>query len=295
MRFLNRSARRLSRHRRSSLAGFVLMLLALVATGTLYTAFSPAQAEQAETDAELVAKGRDLFLVGCSFCHGQNGEGQTDKRGQNFGPPLAGVGAAAVAFQVGTGRMPMAQPGQQVPRKQPAYSEEETQALAAFVASLGPGPAIPSTSDYSLEGMTDEEKQEAISRGGQIFLTNCTACHNFQGSGGAMPRGGHAPRIEGVEPRYIYMAMQTGPQQMPTFSNNTMPPDAKRDVIAYLTALEENPDYGGFGMGGLGPVSEGMFAWVVGIGSLVGFAVWIAAATTRTGRRNEPTMGENQR
>ena len=138
MRFLNRSARRLSRHRRSRLAGFVLMLLALVATGTLYTAFSPAQAEQAETDAEMVAKGRELFLVGCSFCHGQNGEGQTDKRGQNFGPPLAGVGAAAVAFQVGTGRMPMAQPGQQVPRKEPVYSEEEIQALAAFVASLAP-------------------------------------------------------------------------------------------------------------------------------------------------------------
>ena len=295
MRFLNRSARRLSRHRRSRLAGFVLMLLALVATGTLYTAFSPAQAEQAETDAEMVAKGRELFLVGCSFCHGQNGEGQTDKRGQNFGPPLAGVGAAAVAFQVGTGRMPMAQPGQQVPRKEPAYSEEEMQALAAFVASLAPGPAIPSTSDYSLEGLSDEEKEEAIVRGGQIFLTNCTACHNFQGSGGAMPRGGHAPRIQGVEPRYIYMAMQTGPQQMPTFSENTMPSEAKRDVIAYLTALEENPDYGGFGMGGLGPVSEGMFAWLVGIGSLVGFAVWIAAATTRTGRRTETTMGENQR
>ena len=87
------------------------------------------------------------------------------------------------------------------------------------------------------------------------------------------------------------MAMQTGPQQMPTFSNNTMPPDAKRDVIAYLTALEDNPDYGGFGMGGLGPVSEGMFAWLVGIGSLVGFAVWIAAATTRTGRRTETRWG----
>ena len=95
----------------------------------------------------------------------------------------------------------MAQPGAQVPRKQAVYTEEEIAALAAFVASLGPGPAIPDEDDYSLEGMSDEEREEAIVRGGQIFLTNCTACHNFAGSGGAMPRGGYAPQIRGVEPR----------------------------------------------------------------------------------------------
>ena len=147
-----------------------------------------------------------------------------------------------------------------------------------------PGPAIPNESDYSIEGLSEEEREEAISRGGQIFLTNCTACHNFQGSGGAMPRGGYAPAIRGVEARHIYSAMLTGPQTMPTFSNGTMTPEAKRDVIAYLEALDSNPDYGGFGMGGLGPVSEGLFAWLVGIGSLVGFTIWIAAHTTRSTR-----------
>ena len=166
----------------------------------------------------------------------------------------------------------MAQPGAQAPRKQPAYTEEEIAALAAYVASLGPGPAIPDESDYSLEGMTDEEREEAIVRGGQIFLTNCTACHNFAGSGGAMPEGGYAPKIRGVEPRYIYEAMLTGPQQMPNFSNANLTPEEKRDIIAYLESLEEHPEYGGFGMGGLGPVSEGMFAWLVGIGGCVGFA-----------------------
>ena len=284
MRFLNRSAGRLSRHRRSKLAGLVLMLLALLGTGTIYSAFAPASAEQAETDAEQVAQGRELFLVGCSFCHGANGEGQQTKDGDALGPTLVGVGAAAVDFQVGTGRMPAVQPGQQIPSKRLSYSQEEIDALAAYVATLGPGPAIPSEEDYSTAGMTDEERQEAVVRGGQIFLTNCTACHNFEASGGAMPRGGYAPAIRGVEPRHIYEAMLTGPQGMPTFPNGTMPPDAKRDVIAYLESLEANPGYGGFGMGGLGPVSEGLFAWVVGIGSLVGFAVWIAAHTTRTKR-----------
>jgi ubiquinol-cytochrome c reductase cytochrome c subunit len=282
VRFLNRSAGRLSRHRRGPLAGLVVLLLGLLLSGSLYAVLAPAQAQQQESSAEQVAKGRELFLVGCAFCHGQNGEGVRTQNGNQIGPSLVGVGAAAVDFQVGTGRMPMAQPGAQAPRKKPVYTDEEVEALAAYVASLGPGPAIPDESDYSIEGMSEEERQEAIVRGGQIFLTNCTACHNFAGSGGAMPQGGYAPKIRGVEPKYIYEAMLTGPQAMDVFSNGNLSPEEKRDVIAYLASLEDAPEYGGFGMGGIGPVSEGMFAWLVGIGSLVGFAVWIAAHTTRS-------------
>ncbi len=285
MRLLNRSAGRLSRHRRGPLAGLVVLLLGLLMTGTLYAVFAPAQAQQAESDADQVAKGRELFLVGCAFCHGQNGEGVKTQNGNQIGPSLVGVGAAAVDFQVGTGRMPMAQPGAQVPRKQPVYSDEEVAQLAAYVASLGPGPSIPTADDYSIEGLSDAEREEAITRGGQIFLTNCTACHNFEGSGGAMPRGGYAPKIRGVEPKYIYEAMLTGPQAMDNFSNGNLSPEEKRDVIAYLGSLEEAPGYGGFGLGGLGPVSEGLFAWLVGLGSLVGFAVWIAAHTTRSQKK----------
>jgi quinol---cytochrome-c reductase cytochrome c subunit len=285
VRLLNRSAGRLSRHRRGPLAGLVVLLLGLLMTGTLYAVFAPAQAQQAESDADQVAKGRELFLVGCAFCHGQNGEGVKTQNGNQIGPSLVGVGAAAVDFQVGTGRMPMAQPGAQVPRKQPVYSDEEVAQLAAYVASLGPGPSIPTADDYSIEGLSDAEREEAITRGGQIFLTNCTACHNFEGSGGAMPRGGYAPKIRGVEPKYIYEAMLTGPQAMDNFSNGNLSPEEKRDVIAYLGSLEEAPGYGGFGLGGLGPVSEGLFAWLVGLGSLVGFAVWIAAHTTRSQKK----------
>ena len=290
MRLLNRSAGRISRHRRGPVAGLVVLLFGLLLTGGLYTvldtAFVPAQAdEQTMSDEELVAEGRELFLVGCSSCHGQNAEGlATVREGQVKGPSLVGVGAAAVDFQVGTGRMPMARPEQQAPRKGVVYNKEEIAAMAAYVASLAPGPAIPSEEDYSLEGLSEEEREEAIVRGGQIFLTNCTACHNFNGSGGAMPRGGYAPKLQGVEDRYIYEALLTGPQAMPNFSNGNLSPEAKRDVIAYLNTIEDQPEYGGFGMGGLGPVSEGLFAWLLGIGGLVGFAIWIAAHTTRTTR-----------
>ena len=284
MRFLNRSAGRISRHRRGPVAGLLVLLLGLLLTGGLYTMFSPAQAQETQSDEELIAKGKELFTVSCAFCHGQNGEGVRTIDGNQLGPSLVGVGAAAVDFQVGTGRMPMTQPGQQAVRKQVVFNDEEIAAMAAYVASLGPGPAIPDESDYSLEGLSDEERQEAIVRGGQIFLTNCTACHNFTGSGGAMPRGGFAPNILGVEDRYVYMAMLTGPQSMPNFSNGNLTPEAKRDVIAYLNSIEENPDYGGFGMGGLGPVAEGMYAWLAGIGILIGFAVWIAAHGARSNK-----------
>lgn len=259
------------------------MLLGLLLTGGLYAAFSPAQAQDTKSDEELVAQGRELFLVGCAFCHGQNGEGvATQRDGYQMGPSLVGVGAAAVDFQVGTGRMPMAQPGSQAASKETVFTEEETAALAAYVASLAPGPAIPNESDYSIDGLSEEEREEAIVRGGQIFLTNCTACHNFNGAGGAMPRGGYAPTLHGVEPKHIYEALLTGPQAMPNFSNGNLTPDEKRDVIAYLESIQDTPSYGGFTLGGLGPVSEGLFAWVVGIGGLVGVAVWIAAHTTRS-------------
>ena len=283
MRLLNRPLGRLSRHRRGPVAGLLVVLMGLLLTGGLYAAFSPASAHENDSAAQ-IEKGRKLFLVGCSFCHGLNGQGVKTEDGNQLGPPLAGVGAAAVDFQVGTGRMPAQQPGPQIPQKETSYTQDEIDALAAYVASLGPGPAVPDEAEYNIDNMTDEQRQEAITRGGEIFLTNCTACHNFEGSGGAMPRGGYAPPIRGVEPKYIYEAMLTGPQAMDTFSNGNLSPDEKRDVIAYLQSLEDQPSYSGFGLGGLGPVSEGLFAWLIGIGACVGFAVWIAAHTTRTSK-----------
>ncbi len=283
MRLLNRTAGRVSRHRRSKLAGLVVMLLGLVLTGGLYSLLAPASAQQTVSADEQVAQGRELFLVGCSFCHGQNGEGVRTTDGNQLGPSLVGVGAASVDFQVATGRMPMAQPGQQAPRKEVVYSEDEIAALAAYVATLGPGPAIPDESDYSLDGLSEAEREEAISRGGQIFLTNCTACHGFYGSGGAMPRGGYAPALDEATPKEIYEALLTGPQQMPSFSNGSLSPEEKRDVIAYIGSIQAEPEYGGFSLGALGPVAEGLFAWL-GVGALVGVAVWIAAHTTRTAK-----------
>ncbi|WP_310963136.1 cytochrome bc1 complex diheme cytochrome c subunit [Nocardioides terrisoli] len=274
---------RISSKRRSRLAGPAVILLGLLLTGGLYAMFAPANGAASTANSDDVAKGRALFLVSCASCHGKNAEGIVTRRGHNHGPSLVGVGAAAVDFQVSTGRMPMAQPGVQALRKTPVFNSTEIRQLGAYVASLGPGPAVPSSSETDINGMSADE----ISRGGEFFRTNCTACHNFQGHGGAMPEGKFAPKIYEDTPRQIFEAMITGPQQMPVFADSVLSPQDKREIVGYIKAINSEPGYGGFSLGSLGPVSEGLFAWIVGIGVLVLAAIWIAAHTARSKKKVE--------
>jgi len=249
-----------------------MLVFALFAVGGLYSVVAPASQVSADTGtSQQIAEGKALFAVGCGSCHGLNGEGQVTDIIQ--GPPLIGVGAAAVEFQVSTGRMPMAKPAAQAPAKPNRYSPEEVAALAAYVASLGPGPAIPDAKEFDTAGVSEED----IARGGELFRTNCSACHNFAGAGGALPGGKYAPSLYGVSNLHLYEAMLTGPQQMPVFSDEVVTPEDKRAIIAYLNDLHESPNQGGLALGGLGPVSEGLWAWILGLGTLIGFAIWIAA------------------
>lgn len=284
---MRRLTARLSTKRRSPLAGIAVLLLGLVVTGGLYALFSPAEAASTAASSDDVAKGRQLFLVSCATCHGQNGEGIVTDRGTQYGPSLAGVGAAAVDFQVGTGRMPLSQVGAQAVRKKPVFTDEEIRQLAAFVATLGPGPSIPTAEQYDPESIPASEREKSIVQGGEFFRTNCTACHNFGAAGGALSQGKFAPPLTGVEPKHIYEALLTGPQAMDVFSDANLSPDQKRDVIAYIEHMEKTPRYGGFTLGSVGPVSEGMFAWVVGIGLCVVFGIWIAAHSARSTKRKE--------
>jgi ubiquinol-cytochrome c reductase cytochrome c subunit len=262
----------LSSRRRHPAAKVVLLLLALLVMGALYTLVAPPTKVAADNgNSQQIAEGRALFRVTCASCHGLNGEGQISDTIQ--GPPLIGVGAAAVDFQVSTGRMPMAKPDAQAPVKKNLYTPEEIAALAAYVASLGPGPAIPSPEAYDPSGVSEED----LARGGELFRTNCSACHNFEGAGGALPRGKYAPSLKGVSNKILYEAMLVGPQQMPVFSDEVMRPEDKRAMIGYLNELHERPSDGGLALGGLGPVSEGLWAWILGLGTLMYFAVWITA------------------
>ncbi|TPQ19421.1 c-type cytochrome [Streptomyces sporangiiformans] len=264
--------KKLSARRRHPLAAVVVLLIALAATGGLYTLFAPADKAKADETAQSLAidEGKKLYAVGCASCHGTGGQGTTD------GPSLVGVGAAAVDFQVATGRMPAQQPGAQVPKKRNIYSQAEIDQLAAYIASLGAGPSVPTENQYNPEGAD-------IAEGGELFRTNCAQCHNFTGKGGALTTGKYAPTLEDVDPKHIYEAMQTGPQNMPSFPDTTLTEKNKKDIIAYLDAVnsDKSESPGGLELGGLGPVSEGLFGWIFGLGGLIAVAVWVAARTAK--------------
>ncbi|MER6556984.1 c-type cytochrome [Streptomyces sp. NPDC001027] len=265
--------KKLSARRRHPLAALVVLVLSLACTGWLFSALAPTSKAQADDTAQSLAidEGKKLYAVGCASCHGTGGQGSSD------GPSLVGVGAAAVDFQVGTGRMPAAtSEGPQVVKKKNIYSQADIDQLAAYIASLGSGPTVPTEAEYGPEGAD-------IAKGGDLFRTNCAQCHNFTGKGGALTKGKFAPTLEDVDPKHVYEAMQTGPQNMPSFPDTTLSEQNKKDIIAYLHAVNssdtDNP--GGLELGGLGPVSEGLFAWIFGLGALIAVAVWVAARTAK--------------
>ncbi|NNG39822.1 c-type cytochrome [Flexivirga sp. ID2601S] len=251
----------LTARRRHPAAILLVLLLGLVITGGLYAALAPKNADAAPDNSKTVAAGQKLFQSNCASCHG------LDAAGGNGGPSLVGVGAAAVDFQVGTGRMPLANPGVQAQRGPVQFSSEEISQLSAYVASLGPGPSIPSKDLTSGGG--------DIAKGGELFRVNCAMCHNFAGSGGALTRGKFAPKLTDVSGQHIYEAMLTGPQSMPVFNNTNLTPQDKKDIVSFLMNVKTETSPGGWSLGNLGPVPEGLFAWTIGIGMLIGIAVWL--------------------
>ncbi len=247
--------------RRARIGGYAVVLVALSLVGTLYTAFGApsGQAQESVNQSMAVKEGRQLYLTGCSTCHGLNLEGGAG------GPSLIGVGAAAVVFQVESGRMPLNAGLQQAPRKTPKYSLTEIDQLAAYIQANGGGPVVPSGD------LTDGDLQ----LGGSLFRTNCASCHNFAGSGGALTYGKYAPELEPASPRVVYSAMQHGPESMPRYGDNQLTPAEKRAITRYVRYITQAEDVGGASLGRYGPISEGLVAWVVGITAMVALTLWI--------------------
>jgi ubiquinol-cytochrome c reductase cytochrome c subunit len=264
-----------SRFRRR-LAGALALGIGLLAAGGMYTAFAPEPqvAKAQEGDTALIAQGQELYNNHCITCHGANLQGVTDR-----GPSLIGVGDAAVYFQVGTGRMPLARQEAQAQRKPPiAEFDPGTEvgaanldALGAFIQANGGGPTRPDAEGEALRG-------DDPARGGELFRLNCASCHNFTGRGGALSSGKYAPTLDPASEMDIYTAMLTGPQNMPKFSDRQLAPDEKEDIIAYVESVTNgNNNPGGNPLGGIGPVSEGLVAFIVGIAAMIGFALWLGA------------------
>jgi len=258
----NRSAKL---RRRTS--GLLALAVALVGVGWLYSALVPEpQTAQAAQDPAVVRTGEQIYNNTCITCHGANLEGV---KGQ--GPSLIGVGEAAVYFQTSTGRMPLAAQGAQAERKPPKLTPEEIDAVGAYVESRGGGPERPAEAGEALVGSDP-------ARGGELFRMNCASCHNFTGRGGALSSGKHAPGLDEANEEQIYTAMLTGPENMPKFSDRQLTPEEKKDIVAYVKSVSNgNNNPGGDPIGGIGPQSEGLIAFIVGMAALVGVTLWIGA------------------
>jgi ubiquinol-cytochrome c reductase cytochrome c subunit len=240
------------------------LMAALVLTGALYSALSPAYASQETTATESSAEaaGRELYERSCITCHGENLEGVPTR-----GPSLIGVGEAAVYFQVHTGRMPLVRQEAQAPDKPAVFSDEEIDQLMAYVQANGGGPTLPS----------GDLRDGDLAEGGELFRLNCASCHNFVGEGGALSSGKRAPSLEDSEDLEIYAAMLSGPENMPVFGDNQLTPEEKRSIINYVQTVKEQADPGGFGVGRIGPVAEGVVIWVVGVAALLFGIFWMGS------------------
>jgi ubiquinol-cytochrome c reductase cytochrome c subunit len=257
--------------RRRPVAGYAALLLGLVVVALVYGALTrTGSGAQASASAQQdIAQGKALFEATCSSCHGLDAQGTTQA------PSLIGAGAAAVYFQMSTGRMPAKEVGAENVRGPVRYTKEQIYAIADYVASLGGGPAIPDAEQVSTVGAD-------TALGSQLFMANCAQCHGFAGDGGALTYGKFAPALTQATPTQIYTAMLTGPEAMPVFSDGALSPQAKRDIIAYITDTRTEPNPGGLSLGRLGPVTEGLVVFLGGMGFLVLIALWITA------KRREP-------
>jgi ubiquinol-cytochrome c reductase cytochrome c subunit len=222
----------------------------------------------------LVHQGYQLYGGNCASCHGSRGAGilsKTEGAGNQagLGPRLQRVGAQAADFYLRTGYMPLDHVGAQPTRSQVLFSDREIRALVAYVASLGAGPPIPAP----------HPERGNVADGLKLFTEHCAGCHQINAEGGYVT-GARVPPLKDATPVQIAEAVRVGPYLMPRFPKSQIS-DAQLDsIIAYVLHAKHPTDPGGWGIGHVGPVPEGVVAWLIA-------AVALVAACLAIGKRLE--------
>jgi ubiquinol-cytochrome c reductase cytochrome c subunit len=221
-----------------------LAMLALLSATAAVASFAQAQSPAPSGDA---AHGRALFVDGCSSCHGFDARGLPGR-----GPSLAGAGAAAADFYLSTGRMPLDDPNEVPLRAKPAYARGDIADLVAYVGSLG-GPAVPAVDPAAGD----------LNAGFRAFTSHCAGCHQTLARGGIGP-GGVAPPLQGdVTSRQVAEAVRVGPYVMPRFSERQIDQGTLDSIARWVQATRHPDDRGGWAIGHIGPITEGMVAWLL--------------------------------
>jgi ubiquinol-cytochrome c reductase cytochrome c subunit len=226
-----------------------LALAALAAAGAIFFLTTPSGSAQQTP----VSEGRQLFLDGCTSCHGFDARGVP-----GVGPSLVGVGAQAADFYLSTGRMPLEdKTGDEPLRSEPAYPPDQIRALVAYIGSLG-GPGIPSPNP----------EQEKLNDGLRAYALYCAGCHQIVGQGGVVT-GAIPPALKEATPTQIAEAVRVGPYVMPPFDERTIDDQTLDSIIRYIELTKDPVDEGGWGIGHIGPIPEGLVAWLIGLAALV--------------------------
>jgi quinol---cytochrome-c reductase cytochrome c subunit len=188
-----------------------------------------------------------LFTQACSGCHGERGEGMPGS-----GPSLKGVGAAAADFYLETGRMPLSAPHVPPQRTKPPYNAQARRELTAYIASLGANPPIPAV----------HPRRGDVQQGFAAFTDHCAGCHAITARGGVAPPGA-APALQQANATEIAEAVRVGPYLMPKFSERQIDQHTLDSITAYVLSTHSLPDKGGWGIGNIGPIPEGLVAWLL--------------------------------
>jgi ubiquinol-cytochrome c reductase cytochrome c subunit len=248
--------------------------LVIVALGSLGSTAAAAQPPQ----GDLVARGYHLYGQYCIACHGangrgvepplRNGAGPAPQRAQNqqnaAGPSLQGVGALAADFYLRTGYMPLREIGKQPRRTRVLFSEDQIRALVAYVASLGHGPPIPQP----------QPGRGHLSEGMKLFTDHCAGCHQVVAEGGYVT-GAVPPPLENSTAVQIAQAVRIGPYVMPRFSEQQISERQLDSIIRYIQYAKHPDDRGGWAIGHLGPVPEGLVTWFLAGTVLIGVCIVI--------------------
>lgn len=275
-------------------AGIFVIALA-AATGLTWSGArqaDPAEATRVTQDVEdgedgetqeddLVARGEALYRTSCASCHGPDGTGVRGSDDKVRGPAITEAGEASAYFYLVSGRMPMATSEGRAVRKPPAFDDAEIDALVAYVASLGNGPALPEVD------LTAGKVDGGLGEGGVLYRENCQACHGAAGSGGALSYGHAAPKLSDATPEEVAAAVRIGPGQMPVFGSEVFDGRQLDQLAAYVEYLREPEDPGGVPIGRTGPMPEGFVIWVAGIGALLGCVAWIGTRSPVRARLKE--------
>ncbi len=211
----------------------------------------------------LVAQGRSLFASSCAACHGIGAQGIHGRA-----PSLHGVGALAADFYLQTGRMPLPSPRAQPMRTRPAFPQPQIRALVAYVASFG-GPAIPLV----------RPSRGSLAEGQRLFSLNCAGCHTIQGQGGIVT-GAVVPSLDQATPTQVAEAIRIGPYVMPRFGEGELSTGEIDSIARYVKSIQHPDDRGGWGIGRIGPIPEGMVAWLLAAAALLLIARLIGERTS---------------